>query len=74
MSIPRALFQNVLSAIPRNGLAMPINVKSDYYRLKKSFSHINKWVYMYIFMKSFFPNRDLRNCHYHCNLDFWIGA
>ena len=39
------------------------NDKFDYYLLEKTFSHMNKSVYMYIFMKSSFLKLDLRNCH-----------
>ena len=40
----------------------PFNVyaKFDYYVLEKSFSHVNKCIHMYIFMKSYFPEHDLR--------------
>ena len=30
------------------------NAKFDYYVLEKSFLHMNKAIYMYIFMKTFF--------------------
>ena len=55
----------------KNGLAIPM---IDYYHLEKSLLHINECIYMYICMKSSFPKHDLRTCHCHCNLDFWIGA
>ena len=42
--------------------------------LEKSFSHINNCICMYLCMKSYFPKLDLRNGHYHSNLDLWIGA
>ena len=36
-----------------------VSAKLDYYVIEKSFSHMNKCVYMYIFMKSSFPKDDL---------------
>ena len=36
------------------------NGKFDYYALEKSFSDMNKCIYMIIFMKSSFPKLDLR--------------
>ena len=50
------------------------NVKFIDYVLKKSFSHINVCTYMYIYLKSSFPKHHIWTCHWHCNLDFWIGT
>ena len=46
------------------------NTKFDYYLLGKSFSHMNKCLYVNIFMKRSFPKYDLRTWHCHCNIDF----
>ena len=47
----------------------PCNAKFDYYVLEKSFSRMNKCIYMYIFMKSSFLTDHLRTRHCHCNFD-----
>ena len=41
---------------------------------KGPFTYEYMRIYQYIFMKSSFPEHDLRTWHGHCNLDFWIGA
>ena len=65
-----------LKRVKRHSKKWPCNANSkfDYYVLEKSFSHMNKCIFMYAFMKSSFPKHDLRTWHCHRNLDFWIGA
>ena len=56
-----------------NGLAMSIPKYIDYV-LEESFQHLYTCVYMCIFIKSSFPKHNLQTWHWHCKLDFWIGA
>ena len=42
--------------MPPKKRACNANAKFDYYLLEKGFSHMNKSVYMYIFIKTSFPN------------------
>ena len=55
--IYRTLFQNALSAIPENGIAMPMPSSRNV--SVKSFSHMYICVYMQIFMKSSFSTHDV---------------
>ena len=72
-STRNALFENALSAIPENELAMPMP-RSQILFLAKSSSHMYISICMYTFMKSSFPKHVLRIWHWHCNFDFWIDT
>ena len=69
----RALFQNALSGIKKKR-GSNTNAKFDYYVIEKIVSHMNKYVYMYIFMTISFPKYNLQTWDCTCNLDLWNGA
>ena len=53
-NIGRALFLKRVKRYSKKKMGCNANAKFDYYVLEKSFSHINKCVYNYIFMNRFF--------------------
>ena len=60
MPIYEALFPNRVKRHAKKKWACNSSAKFEYYVLEKSCSHINKCLYMYIFMKRSFTKHDLQ--------------